>query len=108
MGEELPDWLRDIAPDDEEDDEFSIITEGVPDDVSDDDLMDSLRTELDEADEASSEPEARQIGSSALERMDFVRILLPWQRFVLSVFLFLDVLVIGLLFLTMLGRISMF
>ena len=108
MGEELPDWLRDIAPDDEEDDEFSIITEGLPDDVSDDDLMDSLRTELDEADEASSEPETRQIGSSALERMDFVRILLPWQRFVLSVFLFLDVLVIGLLFLTMLGRISMF
>ncbi len=108
MGEELPDWLRDIAPDDEEDDEFSIITEEVPEDVSDDELMDSLRTELDEAEEVLSESEDRQIGGGALDRVDFIRILLPWQRFVLSVCLFLDVLVIGLLFLTMLGRISMF
>jgi hypothetical protein len=102
MSEELPDWLRDIAPDDEEEDEFSIIADELPDDVSDDELMDSLRTELDETEEALYEPEVRQSGSGVL---DF---LLPWQRFVLSVFLFLDVLVIGLLFLTMLGRISMF
>jgi len=66
-------------------------------------LMDALRSQV-EADDLGeiAEPDAPRralnIGIPGL---------LPWQQLVLAVLLFLDVVVIGLLFLVMLGRISL-
>jgi hypothetical protein len=73
-------------------------TTGEPED---DDLMASLRSQVDleEAAEASSEERSFSLNLS-------IPGLLPWQQLVLSVLLFLDILVVGLLFLVMLGRVG--
>ncbi len=107
MNEELPDWLRDIAPEDDEDDLDILGPDMVVEEESSEDLMTSLRTGLQGSDadeEADAVSTSRRSGGGA-GIFDF---LFPWQRFILSVFLFLDILVIGLLFLTVLGRIAFF
>jgi hypothetical protein len=75
----------------------------VVDVAEDDDLMANLRSQVE-----SVEPEelpARRTTKSALDyRIAGLR---PWQQLVLSVLLFLDVGIIGLLFLVMLGRIAL-
>jgi len=53
-------------------------------------------------DEDSLPTEEKAVRSSGGFLNDFK----PWQRFLLSLFLFLDVVVIGLLFLVVLGRMS--
>lgn len=47
----------------------------------------------------------KKSSASSLEG-SFLGTLKAWQRFILSVFVFLDVAIIGLLFLVMLGRMS--
>ena len=68
------------------------------------DLMDQLRSQVDAEEEDAAEPSSPAPSFS----LDDVLIggLEPVQQFVLAVLLFLDVLVIGLLFLVMLGRIA--
>jgi len=69
---------------------------------TDADLMDALRGQV-EADELEDAIEA-----TTPKRRLSLRLpgLLPWQQFVLALLLLLDVIVIGLLFLVMLGRVS--
>ncbi len=68
------------------------------------DLMEQLRSQVDSEEEERSESSSPALSFSLddvlIEGLD------PVQQFVLAVLLFLDVLVIGLLFLVMLGRIS--
>ncbi|HOU13181.1 MAG TPA: hypothetical protein PKZ84_08685 [Anaerolineae bacterium] len=65
------------------------------------DLMDDLRSQV-----AAQEAAPAVAPKKARPRSRYVAGgLLPWQAFFLSVLLFLDVAVIGLLFLVMLGRI---
>jgi len=70
--------------------------------VNDADLMDALRSQV-EADELEDAIEAARPKRSISLRLPG---LLPWQQFVLALLLLLDVIVIGLLFLVMLGRVS--
>jgi len=69
---------------------------------TDADLMDALRSQV-EADELEDGIEATKPKRSMSLRLPG---LLPWQQFVLALLLLLDVIVIGLLFLVMLGRVS--
>ena len=69
---------------------------------TDADLMDALRSQV-EADELEDAIEATKPKRSISLRLPG---LLPWQQFVLALLLLLDVIVIGLLFLVMLGRVS--
>lgn len=74
-----------------------------PNDQDDLDLMEQLRSQVDvEEEESESSPPRPSLS------LDDILIggLEPVQQFVLAVLLFLDVLVIGLLFLVMLGRIG--
>jgi hypothetical protein len=67
------------------------------------DLMEQLRNQVD-SEEEESEPSSPAL-SFSLDNV-IIEGLEPVQQFVLAVLLFLDVLVIGLLFLVMLGRIA--
>ncbi len=69
---------------------------------TDADLMDALRSqvEVDELEDAAKAAKPKRGISLRLPG------LLPWQQFVLALLLLLDVIVIGLLFLVMLGRVS--
>jgi hypothetical protein len=130
---DIPDWLVELAAqgdeEEEEEAEGGIETEMTPasdaftfapepqtvaepityaeipdEDAAEDDLMDALRGQV-EADVAEEEIfEAEEASGPSLS----LRIpgLLAWQQLVLTVLLFLDVIVIGLLILVMLGRIS--
>jgi len=69
---------------------------------TDADLMDALRSQV-EADELEDAVEAAKPKRGISLRLPG---LLPWQQFVLALLLLLDVIVIGLLFLVMLGRVS--
>lgn len=72
----------------------------VADDADDDDLMAALRTQAERV-EAVEAPESRRTKSA----LDFrIAGLQPWQHLVLSILVFLDAGIIGLLFLVMLGR----
>ena len=67
----------------------------------DDDLMADLRSQVE-----SVEPEELPARRPSKSPLDYrVAGLRPWQQLVLSVLLFLDVGIIGLLFLVMMGRI---
>ncbi len=66
------------------------------------DLMAALRSQV-EADVAQADAVAEKPGRSFGLRLPG---LLPWQQLVLAILLLLDVVVIGLLFLVMLGRVS--
>jgi hypothetical protein len=69
--------------------------------AEDDDPMANLRSQVE-----SVEPEELPVRRTTKSALDYrVAGLRPWQQLVLSVLLFLDVGIIGLLFLVMLGRI---
>lgn len=126
MSGDMPDWLAGLvsAPEDEDDDQPLSATArpqmGVPQTgivqpqvaappqataaqpqatpFEDADLMADLRSQV-AVEEPTSGP-ARQRA-----RARYVFGLLPWQIFFLTVLMFLDVAVIGMLFLVMLGRV---
>jgi hypothetical protein len=91
MSDEL-DWLSDLVPKAEE----ASPAETSPEDV---DLLDDLRDEmiLTEAEPA--------VVAEKLRPQRSVGGMLPWQVFFLSVMMFLDIAVVGFLFLVILGRV---
>ena len=122
MSDDMPDWLAGLvsAPEDEDDDQLLAATvqpqasavqpqvaapqpqTAVPQPqivFEDGDLMADLRSQVAVEEEPALAPPARQT------RSRYVFGLLPWQIFFLAVLMFLDVAVIGLLFLVMLGRV---
>lgn len=124
---DIPDWLVGLAAqrdDDEEDEipaqeqelepepsawesreieraEAPVFAPDVDDEAEALDMMSALRSQVEsEAEEqAAAVPDRRTSGFR-------IPGLVPWQQFVLSVLLFMDIAVIGLLFLVMLGRIA--
>jgi len=123
MSSDMPDWLAGLvsAPEDEDDDQ-PLTAAAWPQasavqpqaaapppqatarpQVSafeDGDIMADLRSQV-----AVEEPIPTPSTRRRRSRSRYVFGLLPWQIFFLSVLMFLDVAVIGLLFLVMLGRI---
>ena len=101
MSSDLPDWLSELAPKDGEEEIAPVVEES---DVAPD-MMADLRSQFDETDAPTAAeqavPKAQRRQRSSLEFG-----LMPWQRFFLSLLLFLDVTIVGLLFLVMLGRIA--
>ncbi|MGC9396401.1 MAG: hypothetical protein ACP5J4_16270 [Anaerolineae bacterium] len=122
MSDDMPDWLAGLvsAPEDEDDDQ--LLAAAVQPEASsaqpqvaasqpqaavaqsqitfeDEDLMADLRSQVAAEEEPTPAPSTRQA------RSRYVFGLLPWQVFFLAVLMFLDVAVIGLLFLVMLGRV---
>jgi hypothetical protein len=113
MASDMDEWLRDLAPP-EEDDELEAVevAEAPPDaeDVGGLDLMDDLRGQfVGDEDVVEVEDERRERRglnlNVSLQQLNLGLGLLPWQQFVLSLLLFLDIAVIGVLFLVMLGRV---
>ena len=122
MSSDMPDWLAGLvsAPEDEDDDQFlaasvrpqasvaqpqvampqpqAVVAQPQAVVFEDADMMADLRGQV-VVDEPTPAPVARR------RRSRYVFGLLPWQIFFLSVLMFLDVAVIGMLFLVMLGRI---
>ncbi|TFG65711.1 MAG: hypothetical protein E4H27_10610 [Anaerolineales bacterium] len=108
MGE-IPSWLIELAESAENDDADlppNQPTEQIPESGYLEEpvtLMDELRSQVEPMPEEQlhNEPDKnepkKQISLAGM---------LPWQQAVLSVMLFLDIAVIGLLFLAMLGRIA--
>lgn len=131
---EIPDWLmQQLAPDEEEPDDLGIAPplEEAPEPAPLDDVyglmgltepddspnpvaemadpMAALRTEIDSTEEAASSASLFESMTTPAARTTTSNLslgILPWQRLFLSVLLFLDVGIIGLLFLVMLGSIS--
>ncbi|MFP4393848.1 MAG: hypothetical protein ACLFTI_01180 [Anaerolineales bacterium] len=116
MSEDFPDWLRDLAPGDAEEDDTpspeslslgasSPVMPAVEEDESavendDWDMLGDLRGEMEVEETASEETVARRQSSRRIAG------LLPWQRFVLALLAFFDIAFVGFLFLVMLGRIA--
>ncbi|MBN1875371.1 MAG: hypothetical protein JXA33_14170 [Anaerolineae bacterium] len=103
MSNAFPDWLRDLAPEDDEplaSQPAMTIQQSV--DVEDEGMMDDLRRQMGAVDTEPGPETARPAVSSGASNFGG---LVAWQRFVLSLFLFLDVAVVGMMFLVMLGRI---
>ncbi len=100
MSSDVPDWLNELAP--RSDEETQADVEDA--EANDIDLMSDLRSQM----ETSEETETNEPRRTARRRQNrqLELNLLPWQRFFLSILLFLDVTVVGLLFLVMLGRIT--
>jgi hypothetical protein len=122
MSSDMPDWLAGLvsAPEDEEEDQP--LTAAVQPQVSaaqpqvtapqsqavmaqprevpfeDEDIMADLRSQV-VVEEPTPAPSTRRA------RSRYVFGLLPWQIFFLAVLMFLDIVVIGMLFLVMLGRV---
>jgi hypothetical protein len=108
---DIPDWLRDLSggisdeeiPVEEPQDE--------PEPVAADPMAD-LMSEFEEEEEPEAAPEPLPASTASPRRSPRKKSkkgaprLTSGQRFILSVFLFLNVIVIGLLFLAMLGRIA--
>ena len=98
MGIETPDWLSEIAAEGEALDNDE--QEGASfDDLG---LMDDLRSQMDAEDIITP---ADEVSRASRRRASLEFGMLAWQRFFLSVLLFLDVAIVGLLFLIILGRI---
>jgi hypothetical protein len=133
MSSDMPDWLAGLvsAPEDEDEDEDQFLAAPVQPRASavqpqaavpqpqaaarpqvgiqmgvleDDDMMADLRSQV--AEEEITPPPSAKRGRSRT-RSRYVFGLLPWQVFFLSLLMFLDVAVIGMLFLVMLGRVVM-
>ena len=117
MGEDFPDWLRELAPEEAEDEDIPSREPPAPaspspasapveeDDVSaagndDWDMLGDLRGEMEAEEAASEESKPRRKPSRRIAG------LLPWQRFVLALLAFFDIAFVGFLFLVMLGRIA--
>ena len=121
MSSDMPDWLADLvsAPEDEDDDQpltaaarpqasvvqpqavappqaTAVQPQTTP--FKDEALMADLRSQV-VVDEPAPAPSTRRT------RSRYIFGLLPWQIFFLTVLMFLDVTVIGMLFLVMLGRV---
>ena len=116
MGE-IPSWLIELAEssnDDEGEEEEPQVIETFQEPATHAEsgfleepvtLMDELRSQVEI--EPSSEPEPPELITDTPIQPQFVFAgMVPWQLAVLSVFLFLDIAVIGLMFLVILGRIS--
>jgi hypothetical protein len=99
MGIETPDWLSEIAA---EGDALDDAQQGEGfDDLN---LMDDLRSQMDDDEIATPAEEA----SASSRRQTGLELgMRAWQRFFLSVLLFLDVAIVGLLFLIIFGRIAL-
>ena len=95
MSDATPDWLTELMPGAEEEPPVGQEEAGAAD------MMTDLRGQMDEAGAEEALEKAPRPRSS---RSVFGG-LRPWQRFVLSILMFLDVAIIGLLFLVMLGRV---
>jgi hypothetical protein len=115
MSDDMPDWLAGLvsAPEDEEDDDQFLTAAQPQEDAvqpqvstsqpqvaafEGEDLMDDLRSQV-VAEEPVPEPSVRRA------RSRYILGLLPWQILFLAVLMLLDVVVIGMLFLVMLGRV---
>ena len=98
MGIETPDWLSEIAAEGEALDN----NEQEEDTFDDINLMDDLRSQMDAEDIIAP---AEEVSRPSRKRASLELGMRPWQRFFLSVLLFLDVAIVGLLFLIILGRI---
>lgn len=92
-GRDLPDWLRELTPQETNDADSAAPP------------PDWRREVTPEAPAAPQEPAAPRSSRRRRSRRSAAGGLRPWQRFVLALLLFLNVAIIGLLFLTMLGRI---
>ncbi len=120
MSSDMPDWLSELLPATESQEEAPLLetgpaeTEAVPLRAE---AKAARRFEPPEPPPARADvradsrgqgatPQARRaVSSKKPRRQQGIGGLLPWQTFFLSVLLFLDVAVIGLLFLVMLGRV---
>ncbi|MFN2110866.1 MAG: hypothetical protein ACK2UI_14520 [Anaerolineae bacterium] len=121
MSNDMPDWLAGLVSDPEDEDDDQLLADAMPQmrpvepqaaapqaqaavtqppviTFEDDDMMADLRSQV-AAEELPPEPSAKQT------RSRYMFGLLPWQIFFLAVMMFLDVAVIGMLFLVMLGRV---
>lgn len=92
-GRDMPDWLRELTPQETDDADTAAAT------------PDWLREVTPETPATPEEPAAPRPSRRRRSRRSASGGLRPWQRFVLALLLFLNVAIIGLLFLTMLGRI---
>ncbi|MBN2390092.1 MAG: hypothetical protein JXR84_05190 [Anaerolineae bacterium] len=121
MSNDMPDWLAGLvsAPEDEDDDQLlaaampqmravephvtapqpqAAVAQSPVIAFEDEDMMADLRSQV-----AVEEPPPEPLAKKTRSRYVFG--LLPWQIFFLAVMMFLDVAVIGMLFLVMLGRV---
>ena len=121
MSNDMPDWLAGLVSDPEDEDDDQLLADAMPQmrpvepqaaapqaqaavtqppviTFEDDDMMADLRSQV-AAEELPPETSAKQT------RSRYMFGLLPWQIFFLAVMMFLDVAVIGMLFLLMLGRV---
>lgn len=125
MSSDMPDWLAGLvsAPEDEDEDQ-PLTAAGRPQAgvaqpqvaapqtqtvarsqggvFEDEDIMADLRSQV-AKEEPASPSQVRRTRTRSRSRRVFG--LLPWQVFFLSLLMFLDVVVIGMLFLVMLGRV---
>ncbi len=108
----VPDWLSELAPEAESDDAPDMMEDASAEDL---DLMDDLRGQLggegagaEAAPVPKSSPKRRRNVKKSSRGASSSLGLQAWQRFVLSVLLFFNVAVIGLMLLIMLGRIGIF
>ncbi len=103
MSSDIPDWLRDLAPDASDDEPHADYdtesAEDTPEQVYAD-PMDDLRRGMDQADVEIAEEEVKR----AQARPVRVGGMFPWQVMVLSILLFFNIAIIGFLFLMVLGR----
>ncbi len=105
MSEDIPDWLQELspfggeeaAPSQEPPEPESAAQEEVNVEPAVDDLRQMVAME-----ESPPREKSRPRQRSRDRRSDGG--MLPWQRLVLAVLLFLDVAVVGMMFLIMLGR----
>jgi hypothetical protein len=109
MGE-IPSWLIELAENAENNDSDQS-TEKLPDQLPESGfleepvtLMDELRSQMEPLPEDEPKEEVEEEVRPTMP-MSFAG-MVPWQLAVLSVLIFLDIAVIGMLFLTILGRIS--
>lgn len=121
MSSDMPDWLAGLvsAPENEDEDQFlvaaerpqtsvrqpqviagqsQVLTHSQASTLENEAVMADLRSQV------AGEEETAPASSTMRSRSRYVFGLLPWQIFFLSVLMFLDVAVIGMLFLVMLGR----
>lgn len=115
MSGDMPDWLAGLVSAPEDEDDAQPLGAAAPFQPSaaqpqvaaspppamafeDNDMMAALRSQV-AAEAPAPAPAARKT------RSRYVFGLLPWQIFFLSVLMFLDIAVIGMLFLVMLGRV---
>lgn len=112
----VPDWLSELAPEEDPEDEQDAMHGDASDDM---DLMDDLRGQLTFEGEDGASPTVTPSGRSRERGRSGSRSrrskggasslgLYAWQKFILSILLFFNVAIVGLMVLIMLGRIAIF